>query len=263
MEVLIREKSRELEHASAEEIIRWALEEYGPGVSLASSFGAEDMVLIDMAVKIDPKVRIFTLDTGRLPQETYDVMERARERYGIEFEVYAPDTSAVEEMVAEYGPNLFYRSVELRKLCCRIRKVEPLNRARSGLSVWICGLRREQSVTRTEVAKVKEDDTHGGLLKISPLADWTEEQVWEYIRRHDVPYNALHDQDYPSIGCAPCTRAIRAGEDPRAGRWWWEQPEQKECGLHPGTARRQKRKSLRQLLSSVRFVYDGSDVSLG
>lgn len=231
-EVDLRGKAEELEARTSEEVLKWALETYRNRVALASSFGAEDMVLIDMILKIDPKARIFTLDTGRLPQETYDVWERVLEKYGAKIETYYPDAASVEKMVHDHGPNLFYKSVELRKLCCRVRKIEPLNRALSGLSAWICGLRREQAVTRADVGKVEVDVGHGSMVKINPLADWTEAQVWAYIKRNDVPYNALHDRNYPSIGCGPCTRAVQPGEDIRAGRWWWERPEEKECGLH-------------------------------
>ena len=203
---------------------------------MASSFGAEDVVLIDMMVKIDPRSRIFTLDTGRLPQETYDVMERIRDRYKVRIEVFFPEAKAVEEVIEEYGPDLFYKSIELRKLCCEVRKIKPLRRALESLKAWICGLRKEQSVTRTEIRKIEVDVAHNSIAKINPLADWTEEQVWDYIEKNDVPYNALHDRNYPSIGCAPCTRAIALGEDVRAGRWWWETPEKKECGLHSKVA---------------------------
>lgn len=216
---------------SAQEVLGWALAEYGDKIGLACSFGAEDMVLVDMIAKIDPKARIFTLDTGRLAQETYNVMDEARVKYGVEFEVYFPRTEAVEAMEKEHGPNLFYNSIELRKLCCKVRKMEPLKRAFGGLDAWITGLRREQAVTRTGVSKVERDEAND-LIKINPLADWSEERTWAYIKENDVPYNALHDQGYPSIGCAPCTRAVAPGEDVRAGRWWWETPEQKECGLH-------------------------------
>lgn len=216
---------------TAQEVLSWALAEYGDKIGLACSFGAEDMVLVDMIAKIDPKTRIFTLDTGRLAQETYNVMDEARVKYGIEFEVMFPRTEAVEAMEKEHGPNLFYNGIELRKLCCNVRKMEPLKRAFSGLDAWITGLRREQAVTRTGIAKVERDEGND-LVKVNPLVDWTEEQVWAYIKENDVPYNALHDQGYPSIGCAPCTRAVAPGEDLRAGRWWWETPEQKECGLH-------------------------------
>lgn len=228
----LKKKTEEFESRSAQEILKWALKKYGRKVALASSFGAEDVVLIDMMVKINPKSRIFTLDTGRLPQETYQVMEEIREKYKVKIEVYYPDTRRVEEMVKEHGPNLFYKSIDLRQLCCKVRKIEPLERAFSGLSAWVCGLRREQAVTRTEIKKVEIDEAHGAIVKVNPLADWTEKEVWNYIKKNHVPYNKLHDRNYPSVGCAPCTRAIKPGEDIRAGRWWWESPEQKECGLH-------------------------------
>lgn len=223
---------RDLESLSAQEIFEWAIERYKGKIAIASSFGAEDVVLIDMAHKIDPEVKIFTLDTGRLPQETYQVMEEIRQKYRISIKIYYPQTRAVEDMVSRYGPDLFYKSVDLRKLCCRVRKIDPLKRALSGLEAWICGLRREQAVTREGVKKVEVDSAHNGIIKINPLADWSHRQVWEYIRENNVPYNKLHDRGYPSIGCAPCTRPVREGEDIRAGRWWWEKPEQRECGLH-------------------------------
>ncbi len=222
----------ELDSKTAEEILAWALAEFHPRIALAASFGAEDVVLIDMLMKLNPSARVFTLDTGRLPAETYSLMEAIRERYGLAIEVYFPQAEAVEAMVREHGVNLFYRSIENRELCCGVRKVEPLGRAFRGLDAWITGLRRQQAVTRTSVQKVEIDSDHGGIIKVNPLADWTWDQVWAYICAHDVPYNVLHDRGYPSIGCAPCTRAVEPGEDPRAGRWWWENPETKECGLH-------------------------------
>jgi len=230
MEVI--KEIEDLEEKSSEAVVEWALKKYGKKMALACSFGAEDVVLVDMVLKLDPGARIFTLDTGRLPQETYDVMEKIREKYKIDFEVYFPDTSAVEKMEREHGPSLFYKSIELRHLCCRIRKIDPLNRAFSGLSAWICGLRKGQAVTRTDIKKAEIDGSHDSIVKLNPLADWTEEDLWSYIRKNNVPYNILHDKNYPSIGCAPCTRAVKSGEDIRAGRWWWETPEQKECGLH-------------------------------
>lgn len=226
-----------LEDLPAEEVLRWALEKFSPKVALACSFQAEESVLIDMMHRIrGADFRIFSLDTGRLNQETYDCMDAIRQRYGVGIEVYFPDAIKVQEMVRTHGLNLFYNSIELRKLCCGIRKVEPLNRALSDLNAWMTGLRREQAVTRAEVSKIELDKDHGNILKINPLVDWTYEQVWDYIRDHNVPYNRLHDQGYPSIGCAPCTRAVKAVEDLRAGRWWWENPDTKECGLHSGFA---------------------------
>jgi phosphoadenosine phosphosulfate reductase len=175
---------------------------------------------------------LFTLDTGRLNQETYDCMDAIRERYGVQIEVFFPEATGVEKMVRENGLNLFYNSVELRKLCCGIRKVEPLNRALKNLDAWMTGLRREQAVTRVDVRKVELDKDHGDIVKVNPLVDWSYDDVWEYIRKNNLPYNRLHKQGYPSIGCAPCTRAVKPGEDLRAGRWWWENPNTKECGLH-------------------------------
>lgn len=221
-----------LETKSAEEILKWASDTFGQKVAVASSFGAEDVVLIDLWIKVNPKGRIFTLDTGRLPQETYDVIEQIRYKYNVDIEFYFPDRDKVENMLKMHGPNLFYKSVELRKMCCNIRKVEPLTRALKDLDAWICGLRRQQAVTRKSIKKIEVDDIHGGIYKINPLADWSEQQVWDYIKENDVPYNALHDRGYPSIGCLPCTRPIKKTEDIRAGRWWWETPETKECGLH-------------------------------
>jgi len=217
-------------------ILRWARDEFGDKVAFASSFGAEDVVLIDILYKIysekNLKPKIFTLDTGRLPQETYNVIEEIMEKYKIEIDFYFPDYRKVEEMEKKYGPNLFYKSIELRKLCCNIRKVKVLERALKGYRAWITGLRREQSITRTDIKKVEIDDTHNGIVKINPISDWEEDDVWKYIKENNVPYNKLHDKNYPSIGCEPCTRAIKPGEDIRAGRWWWESPEHKECGLH-------------------------------
>jgi phosphoadenosine phosphosulfate reductase len=224
--------SNSMESKTAEDVLKWALEEYHPRIGLASSFGAEDVVIIDMLAKINKDAKIFTLDTGRLNQETYDVMDAIRDKYDIKIEVYFPDQKEVEDMVNNYGLNLFYKSVEYRKLCCEIRKVKPLNRALSNLDAWITGLRREQTGTRTNVKKVEIDNAHNGIIKINPLADWTWDMVWEYVKKNDVPYNKLHDKGYPSIGCEPCTRAIKEGEPFRAGRWWWEDNAHKECGLH-------------------------------
>lgn len=233
MEIDLQSADQQMEPQSAEAVLRWAVETF-PNIGLASSFGAEDVVIIDLLSKADPerRAKIFTLDTGRLPEETYEVMDQIRARYGVPIASYFPERSAVEKLEKEKGFYSFRESVENRKECCGIRKVEPLNRALAGLDAWITGLRREQAVTRTDLAKVEKDAAHGGMAKINPIADWTTQQVWDYIRKHQVPYNRLHDQGFPSIGCAPCTRAVRPGEDIRAGRWWWELPEHKECGLH-------------------------------
>jgi phosphoadenosine phosphosulfate reductase len=223
-----------LEAMDAVELLGWALERFRPRIALASSFGAEDVVLIDLLMELDPRARVFTLDTGRLHSETYALAQALRDRYGLAIDVFFPRTEALEAMVRAHGVNLFYASVENRKLCCGVRKVEPLGRALEGLDAWITGLRREQAMTRGRVRKVEIDADHGGILKLNPLADWSWDRVWGYIRDHAVPYNALHDEGFPSIGCAPCTRAVKPGEDLRAGRWWWEQDAAaKECGLHP------------------------------
>ena len=204
--------------------------DFSPAV-FASSLAAEDMVLTDLILRAKLPIRIFTLETGRLHQETLGMLGRIHEGYGHNVEAYRPDPAAVDAYVQQNGLNAFYDSVEMRKECCRIRKVDPLNRALAGQRAWITGQRRAQSATRTELA-VQEDDAAHGMAKFNPLADWSEEDVWHYIRSNDVPYNPLHDRGYPSIGCEPCTRAIQPGEDVRAGRWWWENPESKECGLH-------------------------------
>ncbi len=225
--------NKEFQAKSPEEVLQWALKNFRSKIALACSFGAEDVALVDMLVKLLPAARIFTLDTGRLNEETYEVMDRIRSKYGVSIESYFPDFKAVESLERKKGFYSFRESVKNRKECCGIRKVEPLKRALKGLDAWITGLRREQSVTRTRVEKIEADGEHGGIFKINPLADWSHDDVWNYIRKNGVPYNKLHDLGYPSIGCAPCTRAIKPGEDTRAGRWWWENPEQKECGLHP------------------------------
>ena len=227
----------DFDRAAPEIVLEWALEKFSPNVALACSFQAEESVLIDMmSCFCGTDFRIFTLDTGRLNQETYDCMDAIRERYGVSIEVYFPDALKVQEMVRTRGLNLFYNSIEERKLCCAVRKVEPLNRALNGLAAWVTGLRREQAVTRAEIRKVELDADHGNIVKINPLVDWSRGDVWNYIHAHSVPFNRLHRQGYPSIGCAPCTRAVQPGEDSRAGRWWWENPETKECGLHVRSA---------------------------
>lgn len=204
--------------------------DYEPA-ALASSFSVEDMLLTDVITRHAPGIGIFTLDTGRLPGETYALMQATHEKYGGVVDVYSPDCGVLAEFVQAHGPNAFYDSVERRKECCRMRKLEPLKRALDGRAAWITGLRREQSVTRSDIQRMEWDPAHG-IPKFNPLLDWSEQEVWAYIHRYDIPYNALHEQGYPSIGCAPCTRAVGEGEDIRAGRWWWENPETKECGLH-------------------------------
>lgn len=221
----------ELAGKSAGDILRWTAEKFGGDVVFASALGAEDQVLIDLLSREHLDIPVVTLDTGRLFNETYELLQETEQRYGVRFHVYFPERGAVEDMVREHGVNLFLDSVAKRKLCCGVRKLEPLRRALSGYKVWICGLRREQSVTRSAVNTLEWDDSNK-MIKINPLADWSEERIWKYIADYGVPYNQLHDRGYPSIGCAGCTRAVKRTEDVRAGRWWWEQPEQKECGLH-------------------------------
>lgn len=216
--------------AAALQLLADIARDFSPA-AFATSLGAEDQVLTDLIARSGAAIDIFTLDTGRLPEETYRVIEDVRERYGIAIRPFAPERADVEAYVLKNGPNAFYGSIELRKECCRIRKLLPLNHALVGKKAWLTGLRREQSVTRADLG-VREWDADHKLEKFNPLIDWTQDDVWNYIRRHNVPYNALHDRGYPSLGCAPCTRAITAGEDIRAGRWWWENPETKECGLH-------------------------------
>lgn len=219
----------QLQGKSAQEVLAWGLTEFDTQISLASSFGAEDMVLIDMVAEIRPDAKVFTLDTGRLPAETYDLIAKVQQKYPqLQLQIMFPQTEAVQEMVQTKGINLFYDSIENRKLCCYLRKIEPLNRALVGLKAWITGIRRDQTSSRNDMQVLELDKE---IYKLNPLIDWKEERVWEYLRSRNIPYNALHDRNYPSIGCAPCTRAIAANEDPRAGRWWWEM-DNKECGLH-------------------------------
>ena len=204
--------------------------EHSPAV-FASSLAAEDMVITDLILKAGLPIGIFSLETGRLHPETLAVLDQVKATYGYDVTLYKPQPEAVDAYVAAHGLNAFYDSVEMRRECCRIRKVEPLGRALAGNKAWVTGQRRAQSTTRAEL-HVQEDDAAHAMVKFNPLADWSEDDVWHYIRSNDVPYNALHDQGFPSIGCAPCTRAVQPGEDVRAGRWWWENPDSKECGLH-------------------------------
>jgi phosphoadenosine phosphosulfate reductase len=231
MQEKIDSLNQQLAGADAIGLLSYFLTEYKDRIALASSLGLEDQVLTEMVCFIDPSIRVFTLDTGRLFPETYDLIHRTNQKYGIKMQVYFPEAQNVEEMVHSKGINLFYNSIEDRKTCCNIRKIEPLKRAFAGLDVWICGLRRDQSVTRSEIQPIEWDENNG-LIKLNPLIDWTEEKVRAYIKAHNIPYNPLHDRGFPSIGCQPCTRAVLPGEDLRAGRWWWENPDTKECGLH-------------------------------
>lgn len=217
----------------AAKILGWAVENFHPSLALACSFGAaEGLAVFDMLHRIEPGARLFVLDTGRLPQATHDLVDRVRDRYGAQVEVVMPRAEDVAAMVRERGQNLFYESVANRQLCCRIRKVEPLNRHLAGLDAWVTGLRRDQTPHRRGAAKIELDPAHGGMVKVNPIADWTHDQVWRYVRAHDVPVNRLHAQGYPSVGCAPCSRAVPVGADPRSGRWWWERSGDRECGIH-------------------------------
>lgn len=222
----------DFEDRSAHETLQWSINQFGVKAGLACSFGMEDMVILDMLSKLAGEVTIFTLDTGRLPEETYEIMDQARSKYGFTIQSYFPDKNDVERLQRNKGFFSFRQSIDNRKECCAIRKIEPLNRALAGLDAWITGLRREQSLTRTGVQKVTKDHEHGSIIKINPLADWSLEQIENYVRSNNVPINALHKKNYPSIGCAPCTRPVKQGENLRSGRWWWEDPEHKECGLH-------------------------------
>jgi len=228
----VEEKIDFQQTVAASEIIKWALGKYEPDIALACSFSPEDIVVAHMMVQIRPGARVFAIDTGRLNEETYQCACAVRKRLNVNIEWYFPKHEEVERLERERGLYSFRESLEARHECCHIRKVEPLSRALCGLRGWITGLRRDQSVTRRELKQVEVDDVHGGIAKINPLAAWTSEETWNYIRQHELPYNRLFDQGYASVGCAPCTRAIEKSNDPRAGRWWWENPEHKECGLH-------------------------------
>jgi phosphoadenosine phosphosulfate reductase len=217
--------------AAVREVLRAAVREYGR-VTYANSLGAEAMVLTDIICTDVPEIEIFSIDTGRLHEETHSLLDRLQRRYGPRIRVVHPDAQALEALVHARGANGFYESLDARLACCHVRKVEPFKRAIAGFDAWVTGVRREQSATRARGAPIEWDAEHG-LHKVSPLLDWSNEHVWQYIRSRRLPYNSLHDKRYPSIGCAPCTRAVQPGEDARAGRWWWERPESRECGLHP------------------------------
>ncbi len=228
---LINEYNKILREASPKETLSFFDVRYKDKMAFSTSLGAEDQVLTDMICSVDPLINIFTLDTGRLFNETYDLMDITEKKYGIKIQLFFPEAEKVEKMVKEKGINLFYESIENRKFCCHIRKIEPLNRALAGIKVWISGMRKEQSITRQDLELVEWDESHQ-LIKLYPLIEWNESQVWKYIKENKIPYNELHDQGYSSIGCKPCTRSVKPGESVRSGRWWWELPENKECGLH-------------------------------
>jgi phosphoadenosine phosphosulfate reductase len=214
----------------AEDILRWAVDRFHPRLALSTSF--KDAAIIDMLSRIRTDFRVVAIDTGRLPEETYECADAIRQRYGVHIEWVFPRHESVERLVRDKGMYSFRESLENRQECCYLRKVEPLSRALSGLDAWITGLRRDQGAARGAVRKLERDQVHGGILKINPIADWDMGRLWQYIRDNKVPYNRLYDKGYTSIGCEPCTRAVQPGDDPRAGRWWWEHPEHKECGIH-------------------------------
>ena len=223
-------RAEDTAHLAPEDVLRWAYETFRR-VAIVASFQAESSVLIDMASRIRQDVHVITLDTGRLPQATHDLIDRVRDRYAIDVKVVAPDARDLEQMVGSHGVNLFYSAPALRRLCCEVRKSKPLARALDGYDAWVTGVRRQQAATRAKTSVIAADPEHEGLTKIAPLAGWSKDQVWAYIRDNDLPYHSLYDLGYTSIGCEPCTRATTAGEDERAGRWWWEENEIKECGL--------------------------------
>ncbi len=224
--------NQSLKGKSAPEILKWAYDTFGNDITCATSYSIEDVALMHMIHGVNPQAPVFSLDTGRLNEETYEVMEACREHIPHPIEFMYPDTQAVQELERKKGLYSFRESVENRKECCGIRKVEPLRRALAGKKAWIVGLRRDQAVTRADMDIVEIDHGNGGMIKVSPILDWTFDQTWEYIRANHLPYNKLYDRNFPSIGCSPCTRAVAPGEDHRAGRWWWENPDTKECGLH-------------------------------
>ena len=227
------ELSVEFEGEEPQHVLEWAIDRFAPRIALSTAFQIDGIAILDMAYEVDPEIQVFSVDTGRLPEETYDFIESLRERYpGLNLELLSPEPAHVQRMVARHGPNLFYRQVEKRLLCCQVRKVLPLTRHLASLDAWITGLRRDQWASRTNIRKVEIDHDHGAILKLNPLAEWTEEEVWDYVRERELPYHPLYDAGYTSIGCAPCTRAVAPGEASRAGRWWWESGVPKECGIH-------------------------------
>ncbi len=227
------ELSVEFEGEEPDIVLGWALDHFSPRIALSTAFQIDGVALLDMAYRLDPDIRVFSVDTGRLPAETFELVERLAERYpGMELELLEPEPVHVQRMVERKGRDLFRESVSNRLLCCSIRKVQPLVKHLATLDAWITGLRRDQWATRTNIRKVEIDHDHGAIVKLNPLAEWTEDEVWDYVREREVPYHPLYDRGYTSIGCAPCTRAIEPGEATRAGRWWWETGAPKECGIH-------------------------------
>jgi phosphoadenosine phosphosulfate reductase len=227
------ELSVQFEGEEPEVVLEWAIERFSPRLSISTAFQTDGAVLLHMAYELDPSIRVFSVDTGRLPQETFELIEQMRERYpSLQLDLLSPEAAPVNEMVKRHGPNLFYTSVENRLLCCHVRKVIPLQKHLAGLDAWITGLRRDQWATRSDIRKVEIDHDHGAIVKLNPLAEWTEDEVMDYCREHELPINPLYAKGYTSIGCAPCTRPTSEGENVRAGRWWWETGAPKECGMH-------------------------------
>ena len=227
------ELSVEFEGEEPEAVLEWGIERFGDRLAISTAFQEGDVALIDMAYRIDPSIKLFSIDTGRLPTETFELIETLRERYpGLQLTLLSPDATQLQRLVDRHGPNLFYRSIEQRLLCCNVRKVQPLTRYLGGVDAWVTGLRRDQWAGRTDIRKVEIDHDHGAIVKLNPLAEWTEDEVWDYVRDNDVPVHPLYAQGYTSIGCAPCTRPVAEGEPKRAGRWWWESGAPKECGMH-------------------------------
>ena len=224
----LKEQTNEM---TAFELLSFLINKESKDLAFATSLGIEDQVITEMISSLDSSIRIFVLDTGRFFPETYDLIERTNSRFNVKIEIFFPNAESVENMVNKKGINLFYNSVENRQLCCRIRKIEPLKRALKDVKIWITGLRNEHSVSRAESSRIEWDDTNQ-LIKVSPLIDWKEKNVWDYISKKNIPFNSLYNKGFKSIGCQPCTRAVDLGENPRAGRWWWENNENKECGLH-------------------------------
>ncbi|OHD62452.1 MAG: phosphoadenosine phosphosulfate reductase [Spirochaetes bacterium GWF1_41_5] len=221
----------QFKNRSEKEILEYFLFKYGETAVFSSSFQAEDQAITDMICKVNQTIGFFTIDTGRLHQETYNTLEKTELKYGIKFKIFFPDYRDIEKTVYDKGINMFYQSVDNRKECCRIRKVLPLKRALNSAKVWITGLRREQSITRKNIDLISYDSEYQ-IIKVNPILEWSYQKMWDYLRTHEVPLNKLHELGFPSIGCEPCTRPVQPGDNTRAGRWWWENPEHKECGLH-------------------------------
>jgi phosphoadenosine phosphosulfate reductase len=227
------ELSVEFEGEEPSAVLEWAIERFSPRIAISTAFQIDGVAIIDMAYRIDPNIKVFSVDTGRLPAETHELVAQLQARYpGLQLELLSPNPTVVARMVERKGEDLFYDSIENRLVCCNVRKVQPLTRHLATLDAWVTGLRRDQWATRTNIRKIEIDHDHGGIVKLNPLAEWVEEEVWDYVREHDVPTHPLYAQGYTSIGCAPCTRAIQPGEQARAGRWWWETGAPKECGIH-------------------------------